>query len=57
MVENVTSIKSEITISIGVSLKIKKKKKKYVCKKVFFGILQHTATKMVNMQEVLLVIQ
>ena len=28
MVENVTSIKSEITISIGVSVKKKKKKKK-----------------------------
>ena len=38
MVENVTSIKSEITISICVSLKIKKKKKKkkMFMQKIFF---------------------
>ena len=55
MVENVTWIKSGITVSVGVSVKFSKKT---VCtKKVIFGILQYVAAKMVNIQEVLMAIQ
>ena len=55
MVENVTWIKSGITVCVGVSVKFSKKT---VCtKKVIFGILQYVAAKMVNIQEVLMAIQ
>ena len=55
MVENVTQIKSEMTISVGESVKILKN---IMCtKKVIFGILPHVVVKMVNMQGVLLTIQ
>ena len=52
--KNLTPIKSGITISVGVSIKIQKNT---ICaKKITFGVLQHECAKMVNMQEVLLVI-
>ena len=54
MAKNVTWIKNGITISVGVSVKIHKS---IVCtKKVILGILQHVVVKMVNMQEVLLML-
>ena len=54
MAKNVTWIKTGITISVGVSVKIHKS---IVCtKKVILGILQHVVVKMVNMQEVLLML-
>ena len=49
--ENVTWIKIEIMISIGVSVKIQKNR----AKKVIFGILQNVAAKIVNMKEVLVI--
>ena len=49
MEENVTWIKCEITISVGVSTKTHRN---ISVKKVNFGILQHGAAKMVKMQEV-----
>ena len=53
MVESVTSIKSVIKISVGVSVKIQKN---ITCaKKFIFLILQHVAAQMVNMQEVLVI--
>ena len=53
MVENVTWVKSGIEIGFGVSVKIQKN---IVCaKKVIFGILQHVAAKMVNIQGVLVI--
>ena len=46
MVENVIKIKSEITITIGVSAK---SQKNVICaKKIIFGILLHVVVKMVN---------
>ena len=55
IVKNLTQIKSGTTIGVGVSLIISKN---IVCvKKVIFGILQNVAAKMVNMQELLLVIK
>ena len=55
IVKNLTQIKSGTTISVGVSLIISKN---IVCvEKVIFGILQNVAAKMVNMQELLLVIK
>ena len=56
MVENVTGIKSRITLTVDVTLKIKKKNIMWA-KKVIFRILQHVASKIINMQEVLFVIQ
>ena len=54
MVENITRIKSGITISVGVSVKMQKD---ISAKIVIFEILQNEAAKMVNMQDILLVIQ
>ena len=51
LVEDVTWIKSGITISVGLSAKIQKN---ISAKKVLFGILQHVAAKMVNRQKVLM---
>ena len=53
--EDLTRIKSGITINVSVSAKIKKN---IMCaEKIIFGILLHKVLKMVNMQEVLLAIQ
>ena len=54
IVKNVTQIKSGIMISVVVGVKIQKNS---VYEKVFFGILKHIAAKMINREEVLLVIQ
>ena len=55
MIENVSQIKNGITINGGASEKIGKN---LMCAKmVIFGILLHVVAKMVNMQEVLLMIQ
>ena len=42
MIENVTLIKSEITVSVGASVKIQEN---ISVRKVIFGILQHVASK------------
>ena len=55
MVENVTHIKSGITISIDVSVKIRINI--VYAKNIIFVILLHVVAKIVNMQEVLLMIQ
>ena len=55
MVENVTHIKSGITISIDVSVKIRISI--VYAKNIIFVILLHVVAKIVNMQEVLLTIQ
>ena len=55
MVKNVSQIKSETTINVGVGVKTWKN---IMCaKKITFGILLHVFVKMVNMTELLLVIQ
>ena len=55
MVENVTQIKSGITISVGVSVKILKN---IMCAKmVTFGILLHVVVEMVSLKEVSSMIQ
>ena len=55
MVKNVSQIKSETTINVGVGVKTWKN---IMCaKKMTFGILLHVFVKMVNMTELLLVIQ
>ena len=52
MIENVTWIKTGITVNVGVTVKIEKN----ICaKKVNFGILQNLAAKMVNLQDVLVI--
>ena len=55
MAENVTRIKSGITINVGVSAKMQEN---IMCvKKIILGIHLHVVLKMVNMQEALLTIQ
>ena len=54
MVENVTRIKSGTTVNVGV--REKTQKNIMHAKKIIFGILLHVVVKMVNMQEVLLMI-
>ena len=50
-VENVTQIKSRITINVGVSLKIRKNR---IGEKIYiFRIMLHVLVKMVNIYEVL----
>ena len=55
MADNVTRIKSGITINVSVSAKIKKNI--MYTKKIIFGILLQEVVEMVNMQEVLLLVQ
>ena len=55
MQENVTQIKSGITINVDVSAKIREN---IICvKKIITGILVHVLEKMLNIQVVLLTIQ
>ena len=55
MVENVTQIKSWITINVNVSAKIKKNIMR--TKKIIFGIQVHVLVKEVNTQKLILIIQ
>ena len=54
IVKNTTQIKSGIMISVVVSVKIQKNS---LYERDFFGVLKHIAAKMINREEVLLVIQ
>ena len=49
MVENVTRIKTGVTINVSVSVKIKKKKHRECVKMIILEILPQAVVKMVNM--------
>ena len=52
MAENITRIKSRITVSVGVSVKILKNK--VHVKKIIFGILLHVVVKIANIWKVIM---